>query len=63
MEQISGMVTKRPIVVQNGCLITGLTEKAVQLDKEATLFIDEKEAIQRLLFFLPDCLGAIKPTF
>ena len=72
IEQISGLVTRLPTAVQKWCPITGLVEKAVPVDKELTLFILEKKlkssdykSIRRLLFFLPlpDCLGAIKPTF
>jgi len=42
-EQISALLTRLPKAVRKWCPITGLVEKAVQVNKELTLFIDGKE--------------------
>jgi len=49
VEQISGMVSRLPMVVQKWCPITGLAEKAVQVDKELTLYIDGNEVEKFIL--------------
>ncbi len=43
VEQISPLLTRLSKAVQKWCPITGLAEKAVQVNKELTLFIDGKE--------------------
>jgi uncharacterized OsmC-like protein len=43
VEQISALLAKLPKAVQKWYPITGLSEKAVQVNKKMTLFIDGKE--------------------
>jgi uncharacterized OsmC-like protein len=43
VEKISSLLTRLPKTVQKWCPITGLAEKAVQVNKKLTLFIDGKE--------------------
>ncbi len=43
VEQISALLTRLSKTVQKWCPITGLAEKAVQVNKGLTLFIDGKE--------------------